>query len=160
MQHPRCVLCKLGGSGYVKTHVFVSYLLGWWHASATVGHLQVTKLYEEKIYSMRTLVVVLRIGTTANVPILYIFVTWRWPAVAETCRQPNKYDTKTVGFWRTYSLLMYRLMDKKKRKLYKYSNWPLALVFRTWVSFCVALKVNFFCLGINVFLWHHLKFIT
>ena len=38
----------------------------------------------------------LRIGTTTKVlilyifPSLYIFVTWRWPTVAETCRQPNK----------------------------------------------------------------------
>ena len=30
---------------------------------------------------------------------LYIFVTRRWPTVAETCRrQPNKTDTKTVVF--------------------------------------------------------------
>ena len=154
-----------------NTTVFVSYLLGWQHVSATVGHPQVTKLYnEEKIYSIRTLIVVqilsfppsstsptwffsqqskcttyirvctlnsrhfthktslttciytlslstlpleyiisfnidnrkttrsrwkLRIGTTTNVLILYIFsslcifVTWGWPTVAETCRQPN-----------------------------------------------------------------------
>ena len=38
----------------------------------------------------------LRICTTTNVLILYIFssfyifVTWGWPTVAETCRQPNK----------------------------------------------------------------------
>jgi len=38
---------------------------------------------------------------------LYIFVTWGWPRVAETCRQPNKTDTKTVVFWRTYLLLIY-----------------------------------------------------
>jgi len=37
-----------------------------------------------------------RIGTTTNVlilyifPSLYIFVTWRWPTVVETCRQHNK----------------------------------------------------------------------
>jgi len=36
---------------------------------------------------------------------LYIFVTWGWPTVAKTCRQPNKTDTKTVVFWRTYPLL-------------------------------------------------------
>jgi len=35
---------------------------------------------------------------------LYIFVTWGWPTVAETCRQPNKTDTKTVVFWCTYPL--------------------------------------------------------
>ena len=37
---------------------------------------------------------------------LYIFVTWGWPTVAETCRQPNKTDTKTAVFWRTYPLLI------------------------------------------------------
>jgi hypothetical protein len=37
---------------------------------------------------------------------LYIFVTWGWPTVAETCRQPNKTDTKTVVFCRTYTLLI------------------------------------------------------
>ena len=42
-----------------NTTVFISYLLGWRHISATVGHPQVTKIYnEEKIYSIRTLVVV------------------------------------------------------------------------------------------------------
>ena len=35
---------------------------------------------------------------------LYIFVTWGWPKVAETCRQPNKTDTKTVVFWRNMRL--------------------------------------------------------
>jgi len=40
-------------------HNYVSYLLGWRHVSATVGHPQVTKMYnEEKIYSIRTLAVV------------------------------------------------------------------------------------------------------
>jgi len=35
------------------------------------------------------------------------FVTWRWPTVAETCRrQHNKWDTKTIVFWRTYPLLI------------------------------------------------------
>jgi len=34
------------------------------------------------------------------------FVTWRWPTMAETC-QPNKYDTKTVVFWCTHSLVIY-----------------------------------------------------
>jgi hypothetical protein len=33
---------------------------------------------------------------------LHIFVSWGWPTVTETCRQPNKTDTKTVVFWRTY----------------------------------------------------------
>ena len=37
---------------------------------------------------------------------LYIFVTWGWPTVAETCRQPNKTDTKTGVFWRIYPLLI------------------------------------------------------
>jgi len=32
------------------------------------------------------------------------FVTWGCPTVAETRRQPNKTDTKTVVFWRTYPL--------------------------------------------------------
>ena len=42
-----------------NTTVFVFYLLGWRHVSATVGHPQVTKIYnEENIYSIRTLVVV------------------------------------------------------------------------------------------------------
>ena len=36
---------------------------------------------------------------------LYIFVIWGWPTVVKTCRQPNKADTKTVVFWRTYPLL-------------------------------------------------------
>ena len=36
---------------------------------------------------------------------LYIFVTWGWPTVAETCRRRNKTDTKTVVFWRSYPLL-------------------------------------------------------
>jgi len=35
---------------------------------------------------------------------LCIFVTWGWPTVAETCRQPNK--TKTVLFLRTFPLLI------------------------------------------------------
>ena len=69
---------------------------------------------------MRSLVVVhilrsrwkFRICTTTNDLILYnfcslyIFVTWRWPTVAETCRQPNKQDTRTVVFWRTHPLLI------------------------------------------------------
>ena len=43
-----------------------------------------------------------RIRTTTNVLILYsfsslyIFVTWGRPTVAETCRQPNETDTKTL----------------------------------------------------------------
>jgi len=37
---------------------------------------------------------------------LYIFATWGWPTVVETFRQPNKTDTKTVVFWRTYLLLI------------------------------------------------------
>jgi hypothetical protein len=37
-------------------------------------------------------------------PSLYIFVTCWWATVAETCRQPNKTDTKTDMFWRTYPL--------------------------------------------------------
>ena len=41
---------------------------------------------------------------------LYIFVTSGWPTVAETCRQPNKTDTKTVVFWRTYPLLIRNLV--------------------------------------------------
>ena len=59
MHHPRCVLCKLGGGGVRQnTTVFVSYLLGL-HVSTIVGHPQIRKIYnEEKIYSIRTLVVV------------------------------------------------------------------------------------------------------
>ena len=37
---------------------------------------------------------------------LYIFVTWGWPTVGESC-QPNKTDTKTVVFWCTYPFLIY-----------------------------------------------------
>jgi hypothetical protein len=51
--------------------VFVSYLLGRRHVSVTVGHLHVTKIYEEKIYRIRTLV---------GVPILRFqrdLVVWR-----------------------------------------------------------------------------------
>jgi len=41
-----------------NTTVFVSYLLGWRHVSATVGHPQFTKIYnDEKIYSIRTVFV-------------------------------------------------------------------------------------------------------
>jgi len=29
---------------------------------------------------------------------LYIFVSWRWPTVAETCRQLNKYDARQLCF--------------------------------------------------------------
>jgi len=36
---------------------------------------------------------------------LYIFVTWGWPTVAETRRQPNKIDKKTVVFDVPYPLL-------------------------------------------------------
>ena len=48
-----------------NTTVSVSYLLGWRHGSVT----NVLILY---IFSP------------------YIFVTWGWPTVAKTCRQPNK----------------------------------------------------------------------
>ena len=42
-----------------NTTVFVSVLLGWRHVSATLGHPQVTKMYnEEKLYSVRSLVAV------------------------------------------------------------------------------------------------------
>ena len=42
-----------------NTTVFVSYLLGWRHVSATVRYPQVTKVYNgEEIYSIRTLVAV------------------------------------------------------------------------------------------------------
>ena len=60
MHHVRCIFCKLEEYGYVKnTIISVSYLLGWRHISATVGHPQVTKIYnEEKVYSIRTLVFV------------------------------------------------------------------------------------------------------
>ena len=49
--------------------------------------------------------------TTSNLTVysfssLYIFVTLGRPTMAETCRQPNKTDTKTVVFWRTYPLLI------------------------------------------------------
>jgi len=45
---------ELGGCWYVwNTTIFVSVLLGWRHVSATVGHPQVTKMYnEEKLYSV------------------------------------------------------------------------------------------------------------
>jgi len=50
------LIYKLGSNGYVKTQL--SYLLGWRHVSANVGHPQVTKIYnEEKLYSIRSLVV-------------------------------------------------------------------------------------------------------
>ena len=42
-----------------NTTVFVSVLLGWRHVSTTVGHPQVTKIYNgEKLYSVWSLVVV------------------------------------------------------------------------------------------------------
>jgi len=45
--HPRCVISKYGGSG-VDQNTAV-YLLCWRrHVSATVGHLQVTKMYIEE----------------------------------------------------------------------------------------------------------------
>ena len=91
-----------------NTTVFVSSLLGWRH------------IYTYMLHSLSTLPVEciisfnldnskttrsrwkLKICTTTNVLILYIFsllyifVTWGWPTVAETFRHPNKYDTKTV----------------------------------------------------------------
>jgi len=56
-------------------------------------------IYYTILYSVRSLVL-----TLYRFPSLYIFVTWRWPTVAETCRQHNKTYTKTVVFWRTYPL--------------------------------------------------------
>ena len=85
-----------------------------------MGLPQVTKMYnEEKVYSIRSLVVNFQralFESSEYVPQLKIlhciivphfsFVTWGWLTVAETCRQPNKTDTKTVVFWRTYTLLI------------------------------------------------------
>ena len=171
---PLCFMQIRRGELCQNTAVFVSVLLGWRHVSATVGHTQDTKMYnEEKLYSVRSLVVHIlnfqrdlvmrvihielitcstskvdrvkvyvytltlstllvehvvcsvwinlvttrscwkfRICTTTNdltlysFSSLYIFVTWGWPTVAETCRQPNKTGTKTVVLWRTYPLLI------------------------------------------------------
>ena len=51
--------CKLWGDRYVQTQLSVSVLLVLRHVLATVGHPQVTKMYnEEKLYSVRSLVVV------------------------------------------------------------------------------------------------------
>jgi len=59
MQHPRCVLCKLGGGWYVKHNCLCISFIRLTTCFGTVGHLQVTKMYnEEKLYSVRSLVVV------------------------------------------------------------------------------------------------------
>jgi len=114
------------GRGKVRQNriVFVSVLLGWQHVSATrnvqpyICNLS-TLLVEHFISSIRINRMTTRsrwkftICTTTNDLTLYsffsfyIFVNWGWPKVAETCRQPNKTDTKTVVFWRTYPLLIY-----------------------------------------------------
>ena len=60
----RCVIFLMpamyeGGRCRQNTTVFVSLLLGWRNVSATVGHLRVTKMYnEEKLYSVISLVAV------------------------------------------------------------------------------------------------------
>ena len=76
MHHPRCVLRKLGGGGiHQNTTVFVSYLLGWRHVSATVGHPQVSKMYnEEKIYVVWSLVEVHILNFQLDVVVLRLSV--------------------------------------------------------------------------------------
>ena len=54
--------------------VLVSYLLGWQHVSATVDHHQVTKIYEEKIYSIRTLVVVYILRFQRDLVVLWLSI--------------------------------------------------------------------------------------
>ena len=54
---------------------------------------------------------------------IYIFVTWRWPTVAETCRrQHNKVGYKTVAFWRilTPSLIAYNTTGMMQPKIICY----------------------------------------
>jgi len=68
---------------------------------------------------------------------LYIFVTRGWPTVAETCRQPNKTDTKTVVFWCTYPLLICILV---------YRN--LLDLASEWHQIC-----SIYCTGLTSGLW-------
>jgi len=75
-----------------------------------------------------------RICTTTNdftlysLSSLYTFVTWGWPTVAETCCQPNKIDTKTIAFWRTYPLLTKKTVCSKRswysrQTIMEFTSW-------------------------------------
>ena len=74
---------------------------------------------------------------------LYIFVTWGWPTVAETCRQPNKTDTKTVVFWLTYTLLICikHSWDDAAKETASCSVRNLLCVFSWWVGWWVSESV-------------------
>ena len=102
-----------------NTTVFVSVLLGWRHVSATVGHLQVTIMYnEEKLHSVRSLVVVhiLNFQLPEHVPQLMILhcvvfphYTFLWP---EDGPEWPKHVIRLIKqiqrqlFWRTCPLLL------------------------------------------------------
>jgi len=68
---------------------------------------------------------------------LYIFVTLGWPTVAETCRQPNKTDTKTVVFWRTYPYLILSL--------------SVAFVIQHATRICRIIFLSLACLALPIF---------
>jgi len=80
---------------------------------------------------------------------LYIFVTWGWPTVAETCRQSNKTDTKTVVFWRTYPLQICIKHDggdtSKVLRIFDFWSWNMLPVGCTKTSAGNYLYIIFIC---------------
>ena len=88
-----------------------------------------------------------RMCTTTNVltlysfSSLYIFVTWGWPTVAETSRQPNKTDTKTVVFC-TYPLLIWISLRLRKES----RNWLNGLPTESALDSYYTVGQNIACL--------------
>ena len=75
------------------------------YPNITISSIRINRMTTRYRWKFRTC------NTTNNLTLysfssLYNFVTWGWPRVAETCRQPNETDPKTIVFWRTYPLLI------------------------------------------------------
>ena len=85
---------------------------------------------------------------------LYIFVTWGWPTVAETCPQPNKTDTKTVVFWHTHPLLICIKHDRDDA-----SKDSLSSSSSSSSSLSLLLSLSLFCCRerrkVTVFFFYH-----
>jgi len=129
-----CVICKLEGARYVFTpHVkctticmylnsrhfayvtprtactytltlftlLVEHVISW----IRINHMTTRSRWKFTICTANNGLTLYRVST------LYIFVTRGWPTVAETYRQSNKTDRKTVVFWRTFPLLIMVLFN-------------------------------------------------
>jgi len=74
MHHPRCVLCKLGGGGYVKTQLSMYPIYYADDMFQPLWAILRSQKYEEKIYSIRTLVVVHILSFQPDLVVLHLSI--------------------------------------------------------------------------------------